>query len=203
MASIVHDGVKYPPNDRPEWHRVLHERAAELTQSADDRNGWPDAFDFRGLEDLPVATILMEASPVYQFARETQNLSPIERRMAVGLAMVSQSLMWEAQHRIGDYIADFVVWRPGDPNRVVVECDGHAFHERTPEQAAHDKRRDRFMTRAGYKVLRFTGSEVYRNLWGCVSEVYESFDWASEPVYDGNGAAPVPMSLGGAGAANG
>jgi very-short-patch-repair endonuclease len=180
MASIVHStdaGHAYEP---PEWHQVLQRQSTRIGIKDEPPNRWPDGFDFAGIEDLPVANILIEASPYYQFASQTEDMSPIERRMAVGLAMVSQSLRWEAQYRIGDYIADFIVWRQGDPQRVVVECDGHDFHERTAQQAAHDKRRDRFMTRAGYKVLRFTGSEIHRDLWGCVSEVYESFDWDSD-----------------------
>lgn len=47
---------------------------------------------------------------------------------------------------------------------LVVELDGHDFHERTKEQAQRDKERDRNLTRAGYKVMRFTGSEVYANV---------------------------------------
>ncbi|MEM1085859.1 MAG: DUF559 domain-containing protein [Verrucomicrobiota bacterium] len=48
--------------------------------------------------------------------------------------------------------------------RIAVECDGHNFHEKTPAQAAKDKRRDRFLLQNGYPVMRFTGSEIYRDL---------------------------------------
>ncbi len=46
---------------------------------------------------------------------------------------------------------------------IVIEVDGHEFHERTKEQAQRDKSRDRALTGAGYRVLRFTGSEVFRD----------------------------------------
>jgi very-short-patch-repair endonuclease len=74
-----------------------------------------------------------------------------------------------AQLAIGRYIADlaFVAL----PERVVVECDGHEFHERTPAQAAHDRRRDRWMQANGWAVLRFTGSEIHRDPNGCADEV--------------------------------
>lgn len=55
--------------------------------------------------------------------------------------------------------------------RAVVECDGHEFHERTKDQAAHDRSNDRAALQAGYPVLRFTGSEIWRNPWGCAGEV--------------------------------
>lgn len=47
--------------------------------------------------------------------------------------------------------------------RLVVEIDGHEFHERTKEQAARDRSRDRAMARAGIQVIRFTGSEIYKS----------------------------------------
>lgn len=55
--------------------------------------------------------------------------------------------------------------------RIAVECDGHNYHERTKEQATHDRRRDRHLQRHGWHVMRFTGSEIFRDVRGCVSEV--------------------------------
>jgi hypothetical protein len=56
---------------------------------------------------------------------------------------------------------------------IAIEVDGHDFHERTKEQAAHDKSRDRALVAAGWQVLRFTGSEVWRDAHRCISEVQE------------------------------
>ena len=47
--------------------------------------------------------------------------------------------------------------------RVIVEIDGHDYHERTKEQAKRDRLRDRMFTQAGYVVFRYTGSEVYHD----------------------------------------
>lgn len=54
---------------------------------------------------------------------------------------------------------------------IVVELDGHDFHERTKEQAKRDKSRDRTLVRHGYSVLRFTGSEIYNNPREAVKDV--------------------------------
>lgn len=59
---------------------------------------------------------------------------------------------------------------------LIVECDGHDFHERTKEQAKRDRSRDRRATLAGRDVMRFTGSELWRDPWGCAGEI---MDWAS------------------------
>lgn len=45
---------------------------------------------------------------------------------------------------------------------VVIELDGHDFHERTRQQATRDKKRDRSISLRGWQVARFTGSEVHR-----------------------------------------
>ncbi len=59
--------------------------------------------------------------------------------------------------------------------QLVVEIDGHDYHERTKEQARHDKSRDRFMTASGFTVFRFTGSEVYRAVEQTIGEIADVF----------------------------
>ncbi len=57
------------------------------------------------------------------------------------------------------------------PEPLVVEVDGHEFHERTKFQAARDRQRDRAMIAEGFRVVRFTGQEVYRAAEQCAQEV--------------------------------
>ncbi|MFC3229373.1 endonuclease domain-containing protein [Marinibaculum pumilum] len=75
--------------------------------------------------------------------------------------------------QVGSFIADFLFEFDYMDQRafVVVECDGHKFHERTKEQARRDRSRDRWMTSKGIKILRFTGSEIYRDADRCANEV--------------------------------
>jgi very-short-patch-repair endonuclease len=53
---------------------------------------------------------------------------------------------------------------------VGVECDGHSFHERTPEQALRDKSKDRDLLSAGIPIIRFTGREIYSDPGACANE---------------------------------
>ncbi len=88
------------------------------------------------------------------------------------------------QHKIDKYIADFVflyifydsLSEQIEEIKVVVECDGHDFHEKTKEQAQHDKERDRRFIDLGYIVLRFTGSEIYKDPFKCASEPHRLID---------------------------
>lgn len=57
--------------------------------------------------------------------------------------------------------------------RLIVECDGHDFHERTKEQAAKDRSRDRAAQLSGAGILRFTGSEIHKDPLGCAMQISE------------------------------
>lgn len=92
------------------------------------------------------------------------------------------------QYQIGRYRADFAVLLRGDGEtlQLVVECDGHDFHEKTKEQAGRDKRRDREMQAAGWRVFRFTGSEIFNRLEACIEEIARFGDgWIQETVARG------------------
>ena len=87
------------------------------------------------------------------------------------------SFLITPQARFGTYRVDLVVEMgiPGERLLIIVECDGHEFHERTKEQARRDKARDRSFTVDGIHVLRFTGSEIYRDVEACAGDVVTFF----------------------------
>ena len=65
--------------------------------------------------------------------------------------------------------------------KLVVECDGHAFHEKTALQAKRDKSRDRDLLSGGQPVMRFTGSEIYRTPLTCAMQVVQGFFGVNKP----------------------
>lgn len=81
------------------------------------------------------------------------------------------------QSKVGDYRVDFLIHdcsvppEVARPRWIIVECDGHDFHERTKQQAQRDKKRDRYLQSLGAKVLRFTGSEIWADPQACAQEV--------------------------------
>ncbi|MDB5612127.1 MAG: hypothetical protein JWP25_9027 [Bradyrhizobium sp.] len=92
--------------------------------------------------------------------------------------ITDDDLILEPQAQIGRFRVDFFISVPANMSRrLVVECDGHDFHERTKEQAARDRSRDRALQMAGYEIFRFTGSELHRDPKACAMEVME---WASK-----------------------
>lgn len=69
---------------------------------------------------------------------------------------------------IGPYRADILI--EADGRKLVVECDGAAYHT-SPDQIAHDKRRDRYCVANGLAVMRFSGDEIKRDPRGCAVQV--------------------------------
>jgi very-short-patch-repair endonuclease len=132
---------------------------------------------------LYAATLLgnrFEPCGHYIVGCETRNTSDAER-FPKGIKVE----VWP-QEKVGRYLVDFLLI--GGPRQsdnaliyIVVECDGHDYHERTKEQAAHDRGRDRAMQAAGAHVLRFTGSEIYRNPEKCCLEI---LSFLEEKIYD-------------------
>lgn len=91
------------------------------------------------------------------------------------------ALLLQYQHRLLDWRADFVLSAPSYSGRkIIIECDGHDFHERTKEQAAKDRSRDRSATAAGHRIFRFTGSEIYRDPLGCSRDALKHAIWLAE-----------------------
>jgi very-short-patch-repair endonuclease len=80
------------------------------------------------------------------------------------------------QAAIGQFAADFLICikenQNSDLQYLVVECDGHQFHERTKEQAARDRSRDRWMVGKNIVVVRFTGSEIWADPFQIAREIY-------------------------------
>ena len=81
---------------------------------------------------------------------------------------------------LGNYRVDILILDASmpfdlrEPSWIIVECDGHDYHERTKEQARRDKQRDRFFTAKGFRVLRFTGSEIWADPDACAAEIVEN-----------------------------
>lgn len=89
-----------------------------------------------------------------------------------------EDFIYQTQAHIEKYRADFLfVYNDYEAGirQLVVECDGHDFHERTKDQAAHDRARDRRLQELGYTVYRFTGSEIYRDPIRCALQIV---NWA-------------------------
>lgn len=116
--------------------------------------------------------------------------SPIERLMLIALMNLEFDLLVLSDDfrccinqqypvTVGDktYHVDFMISMQikGKIYNLVIECDGHDFHEKTKEQVRKDKARERDITLKGYGIMRFSGSEIWENPFECVKQVYTYF----------------------------
>lgn len=79
-----------------------------------------------------------------------------------------QKLDLLSQYVEGKYRIDFVIY----DKKIAIELDGHEGHK-TKEQRTNDTQRERYLTSKGWKVIRFTGTEIFQNCKKCVNEVQE------------------------------
>ena len=87
------------------------------------------------------------------------------------------------------YYADFfydanIEILPGSPFKLVIECDGHDYHHASKEQVQKDYERETNLKMAGYDVLRFTGSQIYKDPIGCAKTI---FDYIKKKVGEEDG----------------
>jgi len=59
---------------------------------------------------------------------------------------------------------------------LIVECDGHDFHEKTKEQVAYRNDRDMELKKLGYDVIHLSGSQIYNEPFKYARQVLEYFE---------------------------
>ena len=128
--------------------------------------------------------------------------SPIERMLAAAFLIVNRVLGSKVFAIIGTdglppedaiihvypqyewegYRIDFYLETKILKQRVFVECDGHAYHERTAEQAERDRRKDRLAQEQGIAILRFTGRELHRSPADCAQQIMTFLNNRAKPL---------------------
>jgi very-short-patch-repair endonuclease len=148
----------------------------DFVECAGDAVGTADEFA-SPIEYLLACAMAMQTRhryPEFQYRRETN--ADLHGAMQF---LARSTSVWgciRPQVKVGRRRIDFVVTyiRGLDGvGHVGIECDGHAFHEKTKDQAARDKSRDRDLQNMGMRVFRFTGSEIYRDPISCADEAME------------------------------
>jgi very-short-patch-repair endonuclease len=82
------------------------------------------------------------------------------------------------QAKVGTYRVDFLLSQrricPEDIyTPVIVELDGHDFHDKDKRQRSYEKARDRFLVKQRYRVLHFTGSDLVADPFKVAYEALE------------------------------
>ncbi|MDP4087119.1 MAG: DUF559 domain-containing protein [Bacillota bacterium] len=96
-----------------------------------------------------------KVDPFYRELRKCE--SPIEKRLFKAIQRLNCYVV--TQYPFGRYRLDMAI-----PNlQIAIEADGKAYHS-SPSQRARDRKRDAYLKSHGWQTLRFTGSEINRNI---------------------------------------
>lgn len=122
-------------------------------------------------------------SPIEQIFRFSYELILFERFESgdMWLSIYPQEEIIANGHR---YIADFLFYTEFlddgkgtfdsyKPLKVVIECDGHDFHEKTKEQVTRNNQRNYDLNYEGYEVVHFSGSEIVNAPLSCAIKTYD------------------------------
>lgn len=90
--------------------------------------------------------------------------SPIERRLYRALSHNGYRLQCQVQ--CGAYRIDLVL----PAYKIAIECDGKPYHS-SAEQKAHDRKKNAYLQKHGWKVMRFSGRQINHNMSHVLSRI--------------------------------
>lgn len=89
-------------------------------------------------------------------------------------------------YRVDFYVSDYIIDIEGCAYKeyvlkkpIVIELDGFDYHK-NKKQVNYDYERETVLKLAGYDVIRFTGSQVYNDVFGCLDKVCEFIKMADK-----------------------
>ncbi|WP_102558792.1 endonuclease domain-containing protein [Vibrio lentus] len=110
----------------------------------------------------------------------SNKMSPIERMFNDACKAID--IVFEREEQVSRYRVDCI----DESRKLIVELDGHETHK-SKEDRTYDAKRDRHLQREGYTLIRFTGSEIYRDAAACAQEVLQTIK-LMEPSIKADGA---------------
>jgi len=119
----------------------------------------------------PIEKIFLTAFEIYTELENKEKIFLFEQeKVQIGKKLYYVDFMFKAD----DYLSWLVF---GDKikkhdYKLIIECDGHDFHEKTKEQVKKDNEREYDLKMAGYEVLRFSGSQIYNQPLKCARDTY-------------------------------
>ena len=130
-------------------------------------------FDTTGCKS-PIEQIFMFAFSIYTF-------SNYDETFMEGLCLETQFKIETTNGK--NYIADFVLhheFAAEGSKYLVIECDGHEYHNATKEQVEHDNERDFDIKESVYDIIHFSGSQLFKYPMKCAEQAYKYFKSITE-----------------------
>jgi very-short-patch-repair endonuclease len=126
-------------------------------------------FDYTSAKRVVLADDLDFSSSLLRQVSAVDAVAAEDAEVAVIDDPVSEWSLY-SNCKIASYRADLLLMT--NQWALVVECDGHDYHNITKQQAAYDRSRDRDLLALGINTIRFTGSEIHHSADRCAGDVY-------------------------------
>lgn len=119
---------------------------------------------------------------------EMDKNSPIEQIYFIALSILKEKMdidfmiepQYEIKHNNKKYFADFSIshyecFKDDLKNdfKLIIECDGYEFHQKTKEQVDYDNQREYDFKIEGFEILRFSGRQIYSNPMECAKKTID------------------------------
>jgi very-short-patch-repair endonuclease len=111
-------------------------------------------------------TIKLSIKPFISGIKSKFSESPIEDCMYSALYKAGLK-EFQQQYEIGKYRVDFAFPK----EKVVIEADGYEWHRENSQQIDRDIARDKYLARKGWRILRFQGIEIRRDIETCIAKI--------------------------------
>ena len=96
--------------------------------------------------------------------------SYIEKAFAA--ALISIDLPYYSQYALGPYTIDFAI----PEKHIAIECDGDYWHS-LPACIKRDRRKDKYLSNLGWRVLRFSETEINTDVARCLTIVEKAVSY--------------------------
>lgn len=165
FKSLAESFAQLPSKAQELWFDFL------MTGSEQGAVRFANEYGFDSIGESPIEKLFYFAFSLYRFVKGNA-----DREFEKYLCIESQ---YEIQRTTGKkYFADFYLtheYMESEKHGLIIECDGHDFHEKTKQQVVYRNNRDLELKKMGYDILHFSGSQIYQNPIKCASDVYNYF----------------------------
>lgn len=132
----------------------------------------PNTLQYFYVLDLPDE--LLQMSPIEQIFYICADIFTILHDNSIDIEQQKFIVVNGKKYRADFYAERFLIGNEEHylKNPIIIELDGHDYHS-TKEQRNYDYERENNLKLAGYHVIRFTGSQVFRTPFDCIEKVYQ------------------------------
>lgn len=120
----------------------------------------------------PIEKILYFAFSIINFERQGADIPGY-------LLEPQEEIVANGRRYYADFVFNYYGWNnsdyllvPAHELKLIVECDGHEFHNSTKAQVKHDNERDFNLKMAGYDVLHYSGSQIFNDPLECANDIH-------------------------------